>query len=103
MMQLDLIGDWALAVLTVAATIALYVRIQFLDPRLFCRRWAYRVTALGWTVLSARLWVTLCMGGDPAIHPASLIGLSIVCLGTCWVSFDIVLKAHNRLCQWGRE
>lgn len=101
--NVDIIGDWALAILTLAATVAIFVRIQFLDKPLFCRRWAYRLMALGWTVISARLWVSLLMGHDPVIHPASQIGLSCVCLGVCWVAFDVVLKAHNVLCRGGRE
>lgn len=102
-MNADLIGDWALAVLTVAVTFAVSIRIQFLDKTLFCRRWAYRFVAFGWVLMSARLWVSLMMGGNPTIHPVSQIAVAIIALGTCWVSFDVVMKHHNQLCKWGRH
>lgn len=101
MINFDLIGDWSLAVLSAAATVATFVRIQFLDRSMFCRRLAFSCVALGWTVLTARLWLALLAGDNPTVHPLSQVALTLIAFGSCWVTADVIHKHFNRVCLWG--
>lgn len=76
-----LAADWSVAALAlVAASVSYYSASNCSRTRLF--RAASVAVAFGWSLFSVRLFAELAVGGDPIVHPVSLVALSLIAGGT---------------------
>jgi hypothetical protein len=74
-------ADWSLAALAlVASSVSYYSASNCARSRIF--RAASVAVAFGWSLFAVRLFAELAIGGDPTVHPVSLVALSLVAGGT---------------------
>lgn len=89
------VGDFSLAVVaTICAAwgyveIAMHSSDKHASPvrkyGAFVARW---MVAIGWTIISIRIWWALAAEGDAPIAAASVLALSLV--GSGWITLNIV-------------
>lgn len=76
----DLVQHVALSVVATSAALVVYWRL--------CQKGTHAVflgrslLAIGWTILSLRMWLSMLCGYPISIHPLSLVAISLIGGGT---------------------
>jgi hypothetical protein len=75
-----LVGDWSLAVIAFTAALTTMMTMTGVPKGL--KVLGIWTVAIGWAIVSGRLFFVLLNGGDPIIPPITLMALSLIGAGT---------------------
>lgn len=74
------VGDVAIAALITVSALCTYARSAF-DYKRKSFTILSMLTAVGFTIVALRMWLSIALGIDITIAPVSQIGLTLVCMG----------------------